>query len=81
MDQDCDDVDPDCAWDGALDLADVAGLRLDGEVPDAYIATALADAGDLDGDGSSDLIVGAGNYDAGGTTATGGVWVVQGTLE
>jgi len=37
--------------------------------------------GDLDGDGSSDLIVGAGNYDAGGTTATGGVWVVQGTLE
>ncbi len=37
--------------------------------------------GDLDGDGSTDLIVGSSGYDAGGATSTGAIFIVPGTLK
>ena len=74
LDQDCDEADVDCAWSGALDIADTAGMRIDGEMNDAAITTAMADVGDLDGDGASELVVGSGTPNGG----AGRLWVVSG---
>jgi hypothetical protein len=57
------------AWAGAtLELA-FADLRLDGEAGEDYAGSSVASAGDVDGDGLDDLIIGADGHDGGGDGA------------
>ena len=79
---DCDDADPganpdqedtfwfdaDCdgAAGGGLDLAD---YRLVGEDREDFAGASVAGAGDVDGDGLGDLLVGASGHDGGGSNA------------
>lgn len=60
--------------DGATD-----GPRLLGEAPDDFAGTALDGAGDLDGDGVRDIVVGAWGHDGGGVCA-GRVYAVHGPV-
>jgi hypothetical protein len=64
---------------GTLDLRILADLRLSGDVRGARLGTAVAPAGDVNGDGIDDLVVGAPRYDAANHTNTGAAWVVFGT--
>src|SRR5215207_475308 len=66
---------------GTLDLRILSDLRLSGDLAGARLGTAVAPAGDVNGDGIDDLIVGAPRYDAGKRTNTGAAWVVFGTGE
>src|SRR4051812_25051982 len=60
-----------------IDLANLgaAGYRIDGALPGDEAGFALAPAGDLDGDGRGDLVIGA---PAAGSERPGGAWVVLG---
>jgi hypothetical protein len=64
---------------GTLDLRILSDLRLEGEQPGARAGTATAPAGDVNGDGISDLVVGAPRHDAGEKVNAGAAWVVFGT--
>ena len=64
---------------GTLDLRTLSDLRLSGDLRGARLGTAVAPAGDVNGDGIDDLVVGAPRYDAGQQTNTGAAWVVFGT--
>jgi len=63
-------------FDGELDLADADGI-LSGEHPADWVGTRAAVAGDIDGDGLLDLIVGADGHDEGGDNA-GAAYLVLG---
>lgn len=54
--------------EGTIDLADADGTLL-GEGPGDWAGTRAAVAGDIDGDGLPDLLVGADGHDAGGQNA------------
>jgi hypothetical protein len=41
----------------------------------------LAAVGDVDADGTDDLLIGAPGYDAGGGSVLGGAWVLPGRTE
>lgn len=76
----CDGVDTDC--DGIPDPAAcrplwTAEARIDGEADGDRIGSALALAGDLDGDGQEDLVMGAPNADSG----RGALWVARGPIQ
>ncbi len=62
--------------DGTTPLAD-APVAWTGEAAGDYAGTALAAAGDVDGDGAADLLVGASGNDAGGNNA-GRVYLLHG---
>jgi hypothetical protein len=64
---------------GTLDLRILSDLRLSGDLRGARLGAAVAPAGDVNGDGVDDLVVGAPRYDAGKRTNTGAAWVVFGT--
>jgi hypothetical protein len=57
-----------CRLQGELSLAD-ADLKIVGENPGDNVAESVAGGGDVDGDGRSDLLVGAFGNDAGGSLA------------
>jgi hypothetical protein len=65
-----------------IDLNDVAlgtgGFRISGEVGGDLVGISVSSAGDVNGDGIDDLIVGARGNDAGGTNA-GAAYVIFGT--
>lgn len=65
---------------GMVDLADLgdAGYRIDGEVAGDRAGSAVAGAGDLDGDGLDDVIVGANAADPSGRDTAGSAYVVYG---
>ncbi len=63
----------------SMDLAD-AQAKLLGEAGNDYTGLSMAPAGDLDGDGLADLLVGAYRNDRGGTDA-GAVFLVHGPVE
>lgn len=63
---------------GTLDLRILSDLRLSGDLRGARLGTAVAPAGDVNGDGIDDLVVGAPRYDAGQQTNTGAAWVIFG---
>src|SRR5215207_3480880 len=66
---------------GTLDLRILADQRLSGDLQGTRLGTAVAPAGDVDGDGVDDVVVGAPRYDAGKETNTGAAWVLFGTGE
>lgn len=63
---------------GTLDLATDADGRLAGERDGDGAGWAVAPAGDVNGDGRADLLIGAPNADPGGRTDAGSVYVVFG---
>ena len=66
---------------GTLDLSILSDQRLAGDAQNTRLGTAVAPAGDVNGDGVDDLVVGAPRFDAGDETNTGAAWVVFGTGE
>jgi hypothetical protein len=54
------------------------GLRLDGESPNDFFGASVAGAGDVNGDGVPDIIVGAPQADPGGRTDAGSAFVFSG---
>jgi len=64
---------------GAVDLVTQANLRLDGAAADDETGYSVAGAGDVNGDGRDDVIVGAGYADNNGRSASGSAYVVFGT--
>lgn len=63
-------------WSGTYDLAD--GARLDGK-PGDYAGDQLSTPGDLDGDGTDELLVGS-YFRSVEASSSGGVWLVSGPL-
>ncbi|MCC6706794.1 MAG: FG-GAP repeat protein [Gammaproteobacteria bacterium] len=64
-----------------LSLSAPEVLRIDGAVSGDYAGFALASAGDINGDGYDDIIIGATGVDAGEGTAAGAAYVVFGHAE
>ncbi len=68
-------------WSASLDLATLDGMigfRLDGIDPGDFAGISVAGAGDVNGDGFDDLIIGAHVADAGGDSNAGETYVVFG---
>jgi hypothetical protein len=73
LDSDCDGVDPEC---GLAPSGPIEGPMLVGVVPGDAAGAVVVDAGDVDGDGWSDLLVGAPKRGSGG----GGFYVAGGPV-
>ncbi|HEX8085756.1 MAG TPA: hypothetical protein VF529_15805 [Solirubrobacteraceae bacterium] len=67
--------------DGTLDLSDEGDARIAGESPGSRAGWVVANAGDFNGDGVSDILVGAPNHDAPNRTDAGAAYVVFGPRE
>jgi hypothetical protein len=78
LDNDCDGVEAGCPLEGEID-AGAADARLFGETPLDWAGWSVAGAGDTDGDGFDDLLVGAVHSDAGGM-ASGRAYLVRGPI-
>lgn len=65
---------------GDLPIDEAADARLFGEGPDELAGDSLADVGDTDGDGLSDLLVSAPYHD-GGATNVGAAYLVRGPVQ
>ncbi len=65
---------------GPIDLAELGsgGMRIIGETPGSYAGNHVEAAGDVNGDGLDDVLVGAPWADPGGRTDAGSVYVVLG---
>jgi hypothetical protein len=63
---------------GAVDLLNQANLRIDGAGANDYAGTAVAAAGDVNGDGIGDVIIGAYRADNNARTSSGSAYVVFG---
>src|SRR5215213_2171764 len=64
---------------GTLDLAGFADVRRTGAADGDRLGTAVAPAGDVNGDGLDDLVVGAPRHDGDGRRNAGAAWVLFGT--
>ena len=67
----------------AIDLSSLdgtTGFRLDGEAADDRSGFSVSDAGDVNGDGFDDLIVGAYGADPNGNSSAGSSYVLFGPL-
>jgi hypothetical protein len=69
IDQDCSGADFGCRYAGIGTLGDVAIVELVGENATDWAGGSIADAGDVDGDGFDDILVGASYSDAGGSSS------------
>lgn len=78
IDEDCDDYDAACAYDGTHDMGSV-GYKWRGEASGDYAGYAVDGAGDMDGDGFGDVAVGAYQNDGGGSNA-GSAYLVFGPV-
>ncbi len=77
IDQDCAGSVGECGVEGDADLEDAYRAKLLGEVSSDYAGFSVAGAGDMDGDGYDDIVVGAYGYDGGGSSA-GVAYIVSG---
>jgi FG-GAP repeat len=70
----------DSALGGPVDLADLGarGLTIDGPRNGDWLGASVAAAGDVDGDGFGDVLVGAPKADPGGRLFAGSAWLVHG---
>ncbi len=69
------------AWSGTFDLSDLDGtngVAIKGAVADEHSGISVSSAGDIDGDGYDDLIIGAGYADPGGAIDAGSAYIVFG---
>ncbi|MDP2314836.1 MAG: MopE-related protein [Pseudomonadota bacterium] len=67
VDDDCDGIDTVCGrLSGTLELGASAALLVEGDSPGDLAGWAVAFAGDLDGDGADDVLIGAPESDASG---------------
>jgi hypothetical protein len=64
---------------GTVNLS-AADAKLLGEEAYDYASYSLSGAGDVDGDGHDDVLVGAPGYDSGGTVAVGAAYLLDGPL-
>ncbi|MFN7143931.1 MAG: MopE-related protein [Myxococcota bacterium] len=78
IDNDCDGTPNTCGLEGTVELVD-AEARIEGAAAGDSVGFSVAGAGDFDGDGLADVIVGAPGADAGGSDA-GGAYVFFGPL-
>jgi len=80
-----DGVDNDCVAEaegclsGTIDLAD-ADVKVWGDTANGSAGFALESAGDFDGDGTEDMIIGAWETDTSGTSSTGKTFIVLGPV-
>jgi len=77
LDNDCDGGAGDCALEGLLPLSS-ADLSIAGTSAGDQLGSAMASAGDLNGDGFDDLLVGSPSSDGEAGEATGHVYVIFG---
>lgn len=59
----------------------IADSTFQGDAAQDFLGLGLSFAGDVDGDGETDMVVGAYQSDAGGTTDSGSAWLVYGPLD
>jgi hypothetical protein len=59
-------------------LSGTNGFKISGEAASDFAGTAVSRAGDIDGDGFDDLIVGAYGQDPGGSTGAGAAYIIYG---
>ncbi|MBI2339567.1 MAG: FG-GAP repeat protein [Deltaproteobacteria bacterium] len=78
IDNDCDGTSNNCGVTGTIDLS-TADAKLTGEAVGDYAGIAISGAGDVDGDGVDDLLVGAYGEDSGGSLA-GAAYLVLGPV-
>ncbi|MEC7947457.1 MAG: putative metal-binding motif-containing protein, partial [Myxococcota bacterium] len=78
IDQDCDADDSDCLRQGQVSLAD-ADARILGAGAGDRAGTSIAGAGDVDGDGFGDVLIGGPKHDARGAES-GAVWLMRGPI-
>ncbi|HEX8205140.1 MAG TPA: hypothetical protein VF587_03675 [Solirubrobacteraceae bacterium] len=67
--------------DGTLDLSEERDASIAGEGSGSRAGWVVANAGDFNGDGASDLLIGAPNYDHPGRTDAGAAYIVLGPRE
>ncbi|MCK6503135.1 hypothetical protein L6R53_07030 [Myxococcota bacterium] len=78
-DNNCNDDALECALSGDLSLSAAQGIW-SGQAGGDQAGFALAGAGDVDGDGRDDVLVGGPNHDANGNADAGAAWLVGGAV-
>ncbi|MCK6526853.1 integrin alpha [Myxococcota bacterium] len=78
VDDDCDGSDATCGFEGEFDLSDADAI-LTGPTAGGQAGYSVAAAGDVDGDGSRDVLVGA-PYDGTFGTSAGAAYLVSGPV-
>ncbi len=63
---------------GTIDLLTDVNVRIDGAAERDYVSASVAGAGDVNGDGRDDVIIGAPNADNNGRSGSGSVYVIYG---
>jgi hypothetical protein len=77
IDNDCDGGPGDCLYSGAVPIADADGAWTGAEVSDTT-GGSVTNAGDINGDGMDDLLIGAHGYDSSSANSVGAAYLVYG---
>ena len=80
LDNDCDGTGAGCGLLGALDTT-AATATFAGEAANDHAGNAMADVGDIDGDGLADLLIAAEDHDVGASLGAGAAYLLTGGIE